>query len=380
MSANPVLYPLDYPADAQDGELLALDTAILTLRVQARDTALKQSHTRRIGGQNAIQVQNKVSKARPVPMPLTQVGLRSIPAVGLQGTMAILAGGRGHGVSTDTIAFYYSNESAKPTGVRLSEVRNYMGTIGDSSAGIFAGGIAASGLSATMDEISYPKMTTRRLGASLTLARFATAGVGNKDIGVFLGGAKRTDGGMVTNGEVYTYATGTIQATSLITARQAAHNGTSNPTDGFIYGGSSDGFVGLQPFTSIERYNFATRTSNAVGAALSVPHIVHAAFGNKLKGYVAGGLGFVATVSRLTYSGLTVATVGNLPEGKVCADGASTNYSGYTFGGDLASTNWQGTRTIDKLGFASEAIARLGSLLPTPMADQGAVSDYGAGF
>lgn len=394
MPANPSLYPLDFPSDLSqsgDDDSLELENAINLLRLQNRNTAVRQALNRRISGQNDVSNQNKTCRAFARLMPLTQIGAKQVPVPIFLGTIAHLSGGRTHaGETVRSIAsFSYPNETASPTGFYLSAPRSYMGTVGNQTSGLFCGGSDAKGLSAVVDEIFYRQPSVRRIGAQLTIPLFGAAGMGDKVIGVLLGGSDAS--GMATKrGEIITYGNEpTVESlgNALATARIAPHNGTSNPATGFVYGGCGAGFNAESLLLSIEAFNFATRTVSPVGASLTRTHVVHAAVGSAIKGYLLGGgqpplsSWFGDSVTAFTYSGQTVALLGaTLPEPAVCQDGVGSSVAGYAVGGDTTTSSWNGTKTILKLNYGTESLSKLGSELPDTAADQGGVSDYGAGF
>lgn len=391
MPANLLRYPLDYPTEITgDGDSYAFDDAISSLEVQARDTALQQSHTRRISGQNEIQNQNRLVKAKTLLMPLTSVGAKPAPVLPIQGTVAYLSGGRAHnGLLTYACRLTYSNDTAGRTGLRSSEPRTYQGSLYNTANGYYCGGSGSQGLRTTIEELNYAKVLLRRLGVQLAQARNGLAGIGNKTAGVLLGGVTYT-GSAVRTGSTLTYASLTManNSTSLVTGRFAPHNGTSTPTMGFLYGGATgnwNNFLSTQ-ILSIESYTFASATAATVGTSLTRPHLVHACFGSTLKGYITGGsvtnnssyIGDTG-ITCFTYSGQTVSTLSaTMPEPKCCQDGAGSSVAGYAMGGDTNTSNWVGTTTIDKLTYSDESIRRIGAQLPQTMADQGAISDYAA--
>lgn len=391
---NILLYPLDYPSeisDAADNASFALENAVTLLEVQSRDTAIRQALNRRVSGQTDSSLQNRLCRARPVLMPLTRIGSRQVPAPVFLGTIAYLGGGRSHGgaIIKAITSFSLTNDTIAPTGFRLSDGRTYMGTVGNQSSAMFCGGVNLQGLSGTVDELSYRQVSIRRVGSGLTIPIFCGAGMGNKSIGVLLGGIDAA-GVSLRHGERVTYGnepTFSSLGNILATSRAAPHNGTSTPTTGFVYGGGSGLFFSLPILFSIESFNFSTLTTAPVGSNLVKRHIVHAAVGGSTKGYLLGGSDnppaspFGAEISAFTYSGQTLALLGiTLPDAKVCSDGIGSSGAGYGVGGDTATSQWQGSTSIDKLTYDTEAISRIGATLPDPTADQGGIGDYGAGF
>lgn len=395
MARNPQLFPTDFPATIPGvgSEEFALENAVTTIQRQARDTAVRQAHTRRIGGQNSIGNQNKLVSASQLLMPLYQIG-PVIQAPPFLGTAAYLGGGRGYTSTFDAMyQLPFSNETFADMGVRLTEARMYCGTVGDASAGRFCGGFNSKfGTSVTsLDEFTYLKESVQRLGAQLSQARFGLAGgIGDKTKGLLLGGVAVGSTSAVRTGDRLTYATNTISGLGnfLLANRIAPHNGTCSKFSGYIYGGSPIAWLGGPLFT-IERVTLTTEAITTIGTTLAHAHVVHGACGNDIKGYLAGGNTnppaswnwFTDTITAFTYSGETAAPLSaKLIEPKVCLDGTGSSAAGFFVGGDTPTANWQGTTTADKLTYSNETTARLGAQLSQPQSDQGAVSDYGAGF
>lgn len=396
MIPNPdlLLYPDDYPAavsQSAESASFALENAVTLLQRQARDTAIRQALNRHVSGQADAALQNRACKAFHKLMPLNRVGSKQVPVAAILGAIAYLGGGRSHGgeIVKAIASFSFPNETVIPTGYFLSESRTYMGTCGNASSGLFCGGASLKGVSGVIDEIAYRQLSMRRLGMTLTIPIFSQAGVGDGAIGILLGGISAS-GVPGRHGERITYGNEPTTASLgnvLATGRGAPHNGTSNPAAGFIYGGYPDSFVGGVPLKSIESFNFSTQTISPVGASLIKSHVVHAAVGSAIKGYLLGGADnpavniFGADISAFTYSGQTLAVLGiTLPEAKICPDGIGSSIAGYAVGGDTAASNWQGTTSIFKLNYASETGSTIGAALSDSTADQGGFGDYGAGF
>lgn len=395
MARNPQLFPTDFPTTLPGvgSEEFALENAVTTVQRQARDTAVRQAHTRRIGGQNSIGNQNKLVSASPLLMPLHQIG-STIQVVPFWGTAAYLGGGRGYGTTFDSMyRLAFSNETFTPLGVRLTENREYSGTVGDAASGRLCGGFSSQfGTSvASIDDFNYLKESMQRLNSQLSQARLALAGgIGNKSKGFLLGGVQFGSIDAVRTGDRLTYATNTISGLGnfLAVNRFAPHNGTCNKFSGYVYGGSSQGYTGNLLF-SIERVTLSSEAITTIGTTLAHAHVVHGACGSDSKGYLSGGNTnpvetwnwFTNTITAFTYSGETSAPLSaTLVDAKVCHDGTGSSVAGYFVGGDTTTSNWQGTTTADKLTYSNETNVRLGAQLSQPQSDQGAVSDYGAGF
>jgi hypothetical protein len=390
---NSKFYPSGYPSDrlpsADDSTISSLDTAIELVNVQAIDTALQQSHTRRIGGANSIQNQNSVLEAINRFMPNSHVGPIQVVRPSFNGTTAFLAGGRGYGGAVNlSLGFSFDSETSYPIDLRLSELRFYMGTLNSPSSGVFAGGYGlASGVSKFIDIIKFALPSISRSGAMLSNALFTACGVGDSTNGFLLGGSFNS--GVTTRSiDKFNHQSGTCipSGSQLSTGRSSPHNGLSSRTEGVILGGSGSIFGTFNSaMTSIEIIDFATEAMAIAGANLTYPHITHAAFGDKSVGYVCGGMASATNVvsnliTKYIHSTRTTAPLSvRLQEPKICCDGVGSGRAGYVMGGDTASSQWLGTTGIDKIQYgAIEVVSRLGSQLGFKVADQGAVSDFNA--
>jgi hypothetical protein len=397
---NLKIYPTDYPAEIASSNLPGdpiigvedvLD-AVTALQVQSRDTALRMANNRRILGYQTIQNQNRLTGAVNQPLSFAEVGKRSIPKAGILGTVAYLAGGRAYGSPlADMMAFYFGNESAVKVGMVLSEIRLYIGTAMTDWAGYYAGGLGQN-LYACLDKLSFDKPAIARIGVDLSVARFGASGICNYAQGVFLGG---TDSSWtaVRTGDKLDFSTDIMAplGNKLAGNRHSAHNGTSNRTDGYLFGGTSNWSTMTEyasQLRTVEGYNYGTQNCTVLGGALSWAHISHASFGSPTVGYVAGGMAntnvgtasFAVTdgISRLAYDGLVLSAMGiTLAEQTVCVDGSQSSAAGYTLGGEDAQ--FSRMAVSNKFIFSTEAIYSLGTTLPGVYADRGMVSDYTPG-
>lgn len=396
--SNPKIYPLDYPPSIASSSLPGdpivpgveeiVDT-LTYIQIQTRDTALRQANTRRIVGHQTIWNQNHLTGAVNLPISFAEMGKSTLPAPGVLGTVAFLAGGRSYGNPlSDMMAFYLGNESAAAVGMVLSEVRTYLSTCANDSSGFYMGGLNAIGMFTVIEELAFDKPNIARIAATLSVARFGSAGICNATQGVTLGGTV-SDGVSTTQvADRISFDTKAVTAlgNKLIASRIAGHNGTSNPTDGYIWGGASlwSAIPSARLF-NIEGYNFQSQNCTTLGGSLSVCHLSHAAFGSPAVGYVAGGIaatvpGLPVTdiISRLPYDTLTISALGaRMADPTVCVDGTQSSAAGYTLGGDI--TDFAGPARSNKLIFNTESAYPLGTALPGIYADRGAVCDYNPG-
>ena len=379
---NIEIYPLDYPLET-DTSGFELEDAVTTLRVQARDTAIRQAHTRRISGQNSSSNQSRLCGSKPFPMPLTQRGQKQQPLQTLLGRHCFTAGGRGYAGNMRTaLAFYFDTETNTAIGLFVSVVRSYMATLSTLTSGFFCGG-GHYLLYTLMEELTYAKPSVAAIGATLSQARLGPVGFGNSVVGVIAGGMIITGATVRTTGE-FTYATKTNVSLGdrLVEARMAPHNGAALATTGFIFGGTSQPWTLTNFKLNSEAYTFGSKTFAIVAANLSHPHQSHACFASRLRAYICGGFtaawAFSNVITGFTFSGQTNAPLSAvIPSGdKVCCDGTGSSLNGYILGGDAAASFFSGLKSIDRLNYGTETTAVLGMQLVQSIADNGAVQDY----
>jgi hypothetical protein len=401
MAINVELFPIDFPETVNDE--LTLEEAVQLLRLEALNTARRQSHTRRIGGQNDISNQSRLIPSRPILMPLFAVGSASQEPQFL-GIAGYLGGGRGYGSTLSRVyELLFHNETFSTTGARLQDPRMYSGTLSNLREGLFCGGMGPTEVSSSIEAINFNRKTIARAAQQLTQPRQSLAGgIGNKEKGVLIGGyiAPRITGyaEKVVYGDPIQVSV--ISSTFLPVPRSAPHNGFCNDSVGYLYGGYKN--LDLAPFISnteiLERINYTTtpETRQTVSVAIGnkPPHVVHACGGNRDYAYITAGSNdavnasanwFSKDIVEFAYSGETISQVSaTLPDGKVCADGLSSSSTFYIVGGDKVdsalSGSWTGTQTADKFTMSSKTCVRMESKLEFPQSDQGAVSDYGPGF
>jgi hypothetical protein len=391
---NTELYPLDYPSTAVDGQddSSELDT-FTQLAIQARDTARRQQYMRRVLAAQTIKNQNRLVDAQILPLPFVEIAGFKPGSQPIQGTVAHLAGGRTYNsLLQDANVFYYGNESIAPIGFRLSVPRSYVGTVSEGSYGLYVGGASLTDwtlfCSELVEKLSFDKPSLSTLGVTLTDGgRFGLSGIGNKALGVLIGGSRTMTGASLMTADHVNYATEAIasQGNKLNQGRMSPHNGNSNPVEGVLLGGCTTAWTLSGLIGTSEAYNFTT-FSAAVWGTDALAHLSHAAFGIPTKGYWAGGIynptnptAFTDVITGLIYSTQSSASIGaKLSEVKVCADGAGSSAAGYAIGGE--NTNYDGRTTIDKLNYLTESAVRLGTGLANPTSDRGCVSDYGAGL
>jgi hypothetical protein len=385
---NRKFYPLAYPGEEQDGAgdsaLSSIDSAIEVINVQAIDTALQQTHTRRIGGANSIQNQNSILEAFNRYMPNSNIGVSQVSRPSFGGTTAFAPGGNAYGQNVNpSFGFSFDSESVFPLDLRLSELRGYVGVLNSPASGIFAGGEGLAGMSRLIDIVKFALPSILRGSATLSQPLTGVVGVGTALVGYFMGG-RNLAVGTVRSIEKYSHSLDRCDLVSsqLTTGRSAPHSGLSSRTEGVVLGGvvMSSATLSYTPITSIEVINFLTDQVVAIGASLTHPHYSHAAFGTRTSGYLCGGLLSPSSIrtdliSKYSYSNRTVSPLSiRLQEAKVCCDGTGSGRAGYVLGG--SAINWLGSASIDKLQYDPEIVSRLGSQLARPIVDKGVACDF----
>lgn len=387
MPKNPLVYPDDFALPARLGSAAAsstgttLEAAVSQIATQARDTALRQAHTRRILGQSTIS-QNKSAKTGLL-MPLHQVGT-AIAAPPFLGTVAYIPG-------TDGLqCFLFSNETFRRSTAKLPQEYLYGSVTGNSESGKFVGGQTGTGLIGNnFDKLDYKKESVSRTAAKLIEPRIISIGqMGTALTGIVAGGADSA-GILKRDCHFYNHLTDTVNtlANFLQRARFAPHGGASSQFAGYILGGSAS-YFGTDLIRSIERVPYVTGTTSSINVSPDAPHAhwVHATFSNPNKGYFAGGAGSfpygpdMDRITALTFSGETTALIAaRLAQPTICSFGAGSSGAGYIFAGwngDLSLIN----KGVSKLDYATETTSIIGAQLLEQAWDRGAISDYSPGF
>lgn len=401
MPRNIDLYPDDF-GTAQLGtasNTLTIQSAVSSIELQARDTAIRNAYARRSAGQASTENQLQTIKFGNYLMPLNKAGI-TLTKAPLLGTAAYFGGGRA-AIASATISAYiyelrFSNEVLTSLDVRLTLPRLYAGTVSNAESGKFAGGIDANTnlFTAICEKYTYSKSQIQRISDTLSVAVMGpTGGMGDATRGILAGGASSWTVAVRT-GHSYNHSTDAITtlANFLPVAKYSSHNGFSSKTSGFVWSGARPAFS-ADITDTIDRIDYANQTLTAVAIATSPlhSHLVHAAGNSEIKGYVAGGATAAAwtagdgnifddQIHSFTYSGQTVALLAvRLPDKVICADGASSSEGFYIVGGD-STLAWQSSQTIRKMPFANETTYTIGATLTRKTSDQGSLSDYGPAY
>lgn len=340
---NLQLFPTDFPNISAQSEL---ETAVTRLRTEAANTARRQAHTRRIGGQQAIENQNRMILSVPDLMPFGTIGPQAppltpapapvapvtiapsppsppalppaptvpeAPAVAavqpapviiqsngtprMMGTVGVLGGksslpdNQANHKRRLMQELLFGNETIRYLGVWLTDDREYYATVGNEGRGFFCGG---SKESRVIDIHNHTRKTLRRAAVLLPVARFgATGGIQNAAKGVMVGGGvTRRDSTRDLHRVVFSDPITVARVANFLpSARTSPHNGLCDPTYGYAYSGSASGLTGA-PLTSIAEISHLTtpETVSNLGVTLATNfHVVHATFGHAAVGFVSAG-------------------------------------------------------------------------------------------
>ncbi|MFQ3628751.1 MAG: hypothetical protein SNJ81_14390 [Cyanobacteriota bacterium] len=316
------------------------------LRTEAANTARRQAHTRRIGGQQSIDNQNRrllaiadlmpfgrvgpqappitpapapiapttrapapppppappptppsptappIPAAQPAPVIVqTNGALRRIGTVGVFGGNPNLVNSPVNHQRRLMQELLFGSETMRYLGVWLTDDRQYYATVGNEARGFFCGGGKGSRV---IDIHNHTRKTLRRASVLLPIEQFgATGGIQNAQKGVMVGGGpNRTSSGRDLQRVVFTDPIGVARiANFLPSPRTSPHNGLCDPTYGYAYSGGSAGLTGA-PLTSIAEVSHLTwpETVTTLGVTLSTNfHVTHAVFGHAAVGFVAAG-------------------------------------------------------------------------------------------
>lgn len=391
MTRNSNLYPEDFRSTITNSGTVdpstALDAAVAGLEVTARDTALRLVNQRRLAAKSIIATQNKLVRSFHKRMPPQVVGKAVINTLAL-GSVTYIPGTKGLQI------FNLLNETFRRSSCLLPREHTYGSVTGNSESGKFVGGTDSQGsVTGFVDKVLYfPGEQVKGNVAQLSEPRIAAVGqLGDKARGLIAGGAN-SFGVLKQDCHVYSHATDKIslQGAFLQRSRFAPHGGLSSKLAGYILGGS-DGYFGGSLLNSIEKIDYSANLSSSRYLTGSAPraHVVHAAFGNDIAGYLAGGSNASPPGLKWNSSDITefpfatetpFLSATKLTNELACSFGGGSSEAGYVFSGwvdanltDLTNSGVFKYRYSDKQALVIEV-----RLLEDAW-DRGAVSDYGAG-
>ena len=282
--------------------------------------------------------------------------------------------------TSDIDKLTYSDETISANPSNLSAATNVVGEAGNSTDGYYGGG--NPGPRSTMDKITFSTGNVSAIpGAALSLARYVLAGVSPRSNGFpttgYLADIQNLKGFSspgfgywagapgTSNVHKHYFATDSVgESTTNLNNTTYAAAGISNGNNFYLGGGNT-------PSKSIiEKITYATDTCVQLSATITQNAGTLFAYGNKDKGYFAGGANggtLYSSVARFDYSSETSARVpgGDLvPNPLSVSAGAGTPSFGVFGGGTISG----GTRVswFQKLRYSSETNARIPSAnLPT---------------
>jgi hypothetical protein len=394
LSKNINVYPDDFTSDiAASGSIdptAAIENAVTGLEVTARDTALRLVNQRRLAAQSIISTQNNQVRAFHKRMPPQVVGKGVAQSLTLGSTVFIPGTG---GLQI----FNLLNEVFRRSSCVLPGEHVYGSTIGNSESGKFAGGFIdmASGLTtSSVDKILYyPRESVKGQIAKLSDDRISAIGqMGDRTRGLLAGGGT-SFGVLKQDCSVYNHVSDAIALLSnfLQRTRYAPHGGLSSKFAGYILGGCEKYGAGAL-VNSIEKIDYASTLTSSRYVAGTTPHahVAHAAFGNDISGYLAGGSNSFPPWKKWNTSDITefpfatetpFLSSSRLPNELVCSFGAGSSDAGYIFSGWVDSTfSSLNNSGVFKFRYSDKQASLVESRLLEQAWDRGAISDYGAGF
>lgn len=392
---NRQLYPLDYPQTADTGAS-ALEQAIRNVQREAKLTAIRNSLSRLISGQNAARAQGAVVPSYGIPLPANKVGtVQAAPR--FRGTKGYFAGGDSlttalNGTYINSIVF--ASEAVRTLSAHLTDERSAPLSTGNRKSGYVAGGWGnkLNSAVASFDRVEYLSDTTLRLNLNLSIRKYGGSAIGTRFAGFFAGGITLWG---VSHRSVdklnYTDPETVEQRGNLLTVdRLCGINSTGTPTRGYYYaGGTYTPATGWLAIFSIDVLTFAGETIAALGRSLSWAHANHAAAGNDRRALLMGGWSTINTwfqdadnVTDFPYATEVPTLLGkllSLPTSLASAVNTSSN--AYMASGMIppGSPNSNYFR-IEKFNFEPVARVPFGTRLSTITAGAGGLSDYGASF
>lgn len=397
MSKNINIYPNDFTFSLQSTGSAPVNTladAVNSLSIQLRDAAVRLAHTRRISGQNEIFALEQQTKIYFGYMPLYRIGKKSIPVISpITGNAAFLVGGVAVYLTNYVIEFSYSNQVLRELSVRLGAPKKDIGSASNTESGKFVGGETETQDPSqfanpntylncnTIEKLTYAKRT---LSVSSLILSDSLAGVtgnmGTSSVG-FLAGGRISYGYGSKYLHQYNHNTDaiTVQQSYFATNKYSPNNGLSSQTAGYICGGVNNIYGSLTSTSTyaVDEINYATVGLTPSKLFLVSPrlHYYHAAFGNDVAGYLAGGINNDSfAITTIPYTSLTASVLSvQLNQARYGCGGASSNLNGYILGGDTSNGH---TSIVSQFNYASQAVSDLSVSLAYPASGQGITSDY----
>jgi len=414
---NPLLFPIDFPNISAQSDL---ENAVTRLRTEASNTARRQAHTRRIGGQQAIENQNRMILSVAGLMPFGSIGLQAppitpapapvapvtiapapppppvpppappvpeaVPVVAVQPAPVIIAT-NGTPTMLGTVGVFggkpslpdnqanhrrrlmqellFGNETIRYLGIWLTDDRDHYATVGNAARGFFCSGNKESRV---IDIHNHTRKTLRRAAVLLPVARVgATGGIQNAAKGVMVGGgATRRDSTRDLQRVVFADPIAVARVANFLpSARTSMNNGLCDPTYGYAYSGTASGLSGV-PLANIAEVSHLTtpETVSNLGVTLSTNFQVdHATFGHAAAGFISAG-----SNSNPTGSNWFSNTITRFPFATKTPAVLATTLSQPKVGADGTGNNLAGYTVGGHLGAIGVIVATIDRLAyaPTP--------------
>ena len=268
-------------------------------------------------------------------------------------------GSTGDYVATADKLTYSTDTTAAQTTANLSQIKSNLAGVSDGTTkGYFAGGSNAGGFVATADKITYSNDTTvSQTTANLSQARSGLAGCsGQGTKGYFAGGTTNVN---VATADKLTYATDTTvsQTTANLSQSRGGVAGISEGSTKGYFAGGIDG--GLNYVVTADKLTYSTDTTVAQASAnLSQARTqLTGCSGDSTKGYFAGGstngISGITTANKLTYAtdATTAQTTANLSQARYGLAGVSEGTTKGYFAGGFSDSY---AATADKLTYSTD--------------------------
>jgi len=286
----------------------------------------------------------------------------------------------------------FSSETFSAPGNNLSQARELLSAVSNSSYGYFGGGIDYNPNPITyfdrIDRIDFSNETTSEPGNNLPVRLSDGAATSSSSYGYFGGGyvGPPIDDSVDTIYRI-DFSNETVTASTQLVEenyRQAAVSGGASQR---IKGSRTYGYFGGGGFPSalntIERIDFSNETISSPDNNLSQARYSLEGTSSSSYGYFGGGRNtelspsYLDTIDRIDFSNETIsAPTNNLPQARISLAAVSSSSYGY-FGGGSAPSR---VATIDRIDFSNETTSAPSNNLPLARTSLAAVSSSSYGY
>lgn len=385
---NALLFPPDFPNISAQSEL---EDAVQRLRTEAANTARRQAHTRRIGGQQAIENQNRMILSVPNLMPFGSIGPQAPPITPAPAPVAPATvapppppppapppapPAPPAPVPENPVPAAPAVVAVQPAPVivQTNGTPRLMGTVG-----VFGGKTSLPDNQANhkrrlMQELLFGSETIRYLGVWLTDDRANYATVGNEGRGFFCSGGK--DSRVI---DIHNHTRKTLRraASLLPIARIGATGGIQNAGKGVMVGGGvsrGDSTRDLQRIVFTDPIAVA-RVANFLPSARTSPNsgLCDPTYGYAYSGTTTGLTGVpltsIAEVCHLTtpetVANLGVTLSGNFQVGHAAFGHAAVGFVSSGSNANPIQSNWF-SNMISRFPYATKTPSILATTLAEP--------------